>query len=51
MTTHTTADPVEIIVEDPDDGRRHTFTGATEAEAEAEADRFFGVDQAEEGAL
>jgi hypothetical protein len=51
MHTPTTPDPVEIIVEDPDDGQRHTFTGATEAEAEAKADQFFGVDQAEEGAL
>jgi hypothetical protein len=51
MNAHNTFGPVEIIVEDPDNGQRHTFTGATEAEAEAAADRFFGVDEAEEGPL
>lgn len=51
MSTPNTSQLVEIIVEDPDGGQKHTFSGATEAEAEAKADEFFGVDEAEEGAL
>lgn len=38
----------EMDVEDPVSGEVHTFTGATEAEAVAAAERFFGVNDAEE---
>lgn len=38
---------VELEVTDPTTGQVHTFTGATEAEAAAAAERFFGVDEAE----
>lgn len=40
--------PVEIEIEDPDTGERHTFTGDTEAAATAAAEQFFGVDEAQE---
>lgn len=38
---------VELEITDPTTGQVHTFTAATEAEATAAAERFFGVDQAE----
>jgi len=39
---------VEIDIEDPDTGEHHTFTAATEEEATAAAEAFFGVDEAQE---
>lgn len=44
----TTPQHVEIEVEDPDTGERHTFTGPTEAAATAAAEEFFGVNEAQE---
>lgn len=44
----TTAPHVEIEVEDPSTGERHTFTGSTEAAATAAAEEFFGVNEAQE---
>lgn len=41
-------DGVEIIVEDPTTHEKHTFTGATEEDATAAAERFFGADDIEE---
>ena len=38
---------VELEITDPTTGQVHTFTGATEAEATAAAERFFGADEAE----
>lgn len=38
---------VELEITDPTTGQVHTFTAATEAEATASAERFFGVDEAE----
>ncbi|WP_188112876.1 hypothetical protein [Mycobacterium simiae] len=38
---------VEIEIEDPDTGERHTFTATTEAAATAAAEKFFGVDEAQ----
>lgn len=38
---------VEIEVTDPTTGQVHLFTGATEEQATAAAERFFGVDEAE----
>jgi hypothetical protein len=38
---------VELEITDPTTGQVHTFTGATEAQATAAAERFFGVDEAE----
>lgn len=49
MNTPTTPDPVEVIIQDPSTGKKHTFTGATEAEAEAAAEEFFNGD-VDEGA-
>lgn len=39
---------VEIEIEDPDTGERHTFTAATEEEATAAAEDYFGVTEAQE---
>ncbi len=40
---------VEIEIEDPPDtGERHTFTAATEEEATAAAEDYFGVNEAQE---
>jgi hypothetical protein len=39
---------VEVEIQDPDTGERHTFTAATEAAATAAAEHFFGVDAAQE---
>ncbi|GAT10356.1 hypothetical protein H7I77_05370 [Mycolicibacterium novocastrense] len=39
---------VEIEIEDPDTGERHTFTAATEEEATAAAEDYFGVNEAQE---
>lgn len=39
---------VEFEIEDPDTGELHTFSGATEEHAAAAAERFFGVDEAQE---
>jgi hypothetical protein len=39
---------VEVEIEDPTTGETHTFSGATEAEADAAAERFFGVNDAQE---
>lgn len=44
----TTPEQVQVEVEDPDTGERHTFTADTEAAATAAAERFFGVDEAQE---
>ncbi|RFZ63198.1 hypothetical protein DE4576_04839 [Mycobacterium marinum] len=44
----TTPHQVEIEIQDPDTGKRHIFTGATEVEATAAAEDFFGVDHAQE---
>lgn len=44
----TTPQRVEIEVDDPDTGERHTFTGPTEAAATAAAEEFFGVNDAQE---
>ena len=38
---------VEIIIEDPATGERHSFTGATEAAAIAAAEDHFGVAEAD----
>lgn len=38
---------VEIFIEDPATGQDHRFTGATETEAIAAAERFFGVEETE----
>lgn len=39
---------VEIEVEDPTTGEVHTFCGVSEQEAEAAAEAFFGVPEAQE---
>lgn len=39
---------VELVVEDPSTGERHTFSGATEEEANAAIDAFFGISEADE---
>lgn len=44
----TTPHHVEIEIEDPDTGERHTFTGPTDAAATAAAEDFFGVNEAQE---
>lgn len=44
----TTPQHVEIEVEDPVSGERHTFTGPTDAAATAAAEEFFGVNEAQE---
>jgi hypothetical protein len=38
---------VELEITDPTTGQVHTFTAATEAQATAAAERFFGVDEAD----
>ena len=38
---------VELVVEDPTTGERHTFSGATEEEANAAVDAFFGISEAD----
>jgi len=48
MTHSSTGNRVEIDVEDPVTGTVHTFTGATEAQADAAAEEFFGVHEAQE---
>lgn len=40
-------DKVILEITDPTTGLTHEFTGATEAEAERNADAFFGVDEAD----
>ncbi|WP_165646287.1 hypothetical protein [Mycobacteroides abscessus] len=38
----------EILkIDDPTTGLTHHFSGATEAEAERQADKFFGIDEAD----
>lgn len=44
----TTPQHVEIEIEDPGTGERHTFTGPTDAAATAAAEDFFGVNEAQE---
>lgn len=39
---------VEIIIQDPATNEFHTFTGATEEEAAATAEEYFGVNEAQE---
>lgn len=42
------SDNVIIEITDPVTNQVFTFTGATEAEAQAKADDFFGVDEADD---
>lgn len=47
-TTDQPGQGVEVVVEDPVTGDKHTFTGTTEEAAVAAAEAFFGVNEAQE---
>lgn len=42
---------VTLVVTDPDSGERYEFTGATQQEAEANADAFFNAGVTDSGAF
>lgn len=48
MSDNNTNDSVIVEITDPVTEEVFTFAGATEAEAQAKADDFFGVDEADD---